>query len=31
MANGKTIVQSWCRECRALEGKTNPRKTNSDK
>jgi hypothetical protein len=26
MANGKTIVQSWCRECRGLEGKTNPRK-----
>ena len=26
MADGKTIVQSWCRECRALEGKTNPRK-----
>ena len=26
MADGKTIVQSWCRECRGLEGKTNPRK-----
>jgi hypothetical protein len=28
MADGKTIVQSWCRECRSLEGKTNPRKRN---
>ena len=26
MADGKTIVQSWCRECRGLEGKTSPRK-----
>lgn len=26
MADGKTIVQSWCRECRALEGKTSPRR-----
>ena len=26
MADGKTIVQSWCRECRSLEGKTSPRK-----
>jgi len=26
MADGKTIVQSWCRECRGLEGKTSPRR-----
>ena len=26
MEDGKTIRQSWCRECRSLEGKTNPRK-----
>lgn len=28
MADGKTIAQSWCRECRGLEGKTSPRKRN---
>ncbi len=26
MADGKTIVQSWCRECRGLEQATSPRK-----
>lgn len=26
MEDGKVRVQSWCRECRGLEGKTNPRK-----
>ena len=28
MADGKTIVQSWCRECRKLEQATSPRKRN---
>ena len=27
MADGKTIVQSWCRECRKLEQATSPRKS----
>ena len=26
MEDGKVRVQSWCRECRGLEAKTNPRK-----